>query len=268
VSLGFGGRNRGREFEFLASLGRFHLALLIGTFLLAVEDQMLTRCRDFCLASLVTGFYWAFSRLWFFRHVNHPQALGDGPVLYAHWHGDELLLIGAYTHRRMAIMASRSRDGEWLKRILEWLGFYVVRGSSSRGGAAGLKGLIDAVNKEGYNASLAVDGPRGPIYQVKPGILKLAQETQRPIIPGGAASSRRIVFKKAWNRCYLPLPLSRCVIVYGEPLRVPPTTTEEEFESLRAELERRLLALKVEAENRFRPGFQTALRPLTDSAGV
>ena len=135
--------------------------------------------------------------------------------------------------------------------MLTWLGFKVVRGSSTRGGAGGLKGLIDAVAREGWNASLAVDGPRGPIYKVKPGVLKLAQQTQCVLVPGAAAASRRFVFKKAWNRCYLPLPFSRCVIVYGEPIIVPQNITDEEFESMRVRLETTLLALKAEAESHF-----------------
>jgi lysophospholipid acyltransferase (LPLAT)-like uncharacterized protein len=151
----------------------------------------------------------------------------------------------------MAIMASHSRDGELIRRMLTWLGYHVVRGSSTRGGAGGLKGLIDAVRKSGWNASLAVDGPRGPIYRVKPGILKLAQETQVPLVPGAAAASRRFIFKKAWNRCYLPLPFSRCAIVYGDPIWVPADATDEEFEALRQKLERTLWSLKEEAEALF-----------------
>lgn len=154
-----------------------------------------------------------------------------------------------------------------MRRVLGWLGFYIVRGSSTRGGAAGLKGLIDAVNKEGWSASLAVDGPRGPIYKVKPGILKLAQETGRPLILGAAAASRRFVFKKAWNRCYLPLPFSRCVIVYGEPILVPPALTEEAFENLRRDIEGNLLHLKEEAEAFFHRRPDVAI-PHVEPTGV
>ena len=221
---------------------------------------MLGRAKNYLVALLVTLFYWAYSRLWRVRWVNEPT--GKGPRLYAHWHGDELLLVGACAWRgRMAVMSSWSRDGLIMKRVLQWLGYRVVRGSSSRGGGAGLKGLIDAVRKEGFDASLAVDGPRGPRFRVKRGIIMLARETGCDIVPGAASSSRRFVFNNAWNRCYLPLPLSRCVVICGEPLRVPPGATDEEMESLRVELERRLSELKTEAESRFLTGPQ-----LTDHA--
>ena len=212
---------------------------------------MWKRTRDLALAWLVTVFYRAYSRLWSVVHIRRPELLdGPEPVICAHWHGDELLLIGGFStasRNRMAVMASRSRDGELLMRILTWMGFRVVRGSSTRGGAGGLKGLIDAVNKERCHASLAVDGPRGPIYRVKPGILKLAQETGRPLVLGAASARRRFIFKKAWNRCYLPFPFSKCVIIYGEPIEVPATLSDESFEALRLRLEDQLLSLKTEA---------------------
>lgn len=150
--------------------------------------------------------------------------------------------------RKMAVMASRSRDGELMKWVLTLLGFKVVRGSSSRGGAGGLKGLLDAVIKEGCHTSLAVDGPRGPIYEVKPGILAIAQKTGKPIVPVAGSARHRFVFKKAWNQCYLPLPFSKCVVVYGDPVWVSETANEEELQKLRSVLKKNLLDLKAQAE--------------------
>jgi lysophospholipid acyltransferase (LPLAT)-like uncharacterized protein len=208
-------------------------------------------------AFFVASIYWLLSRLWFFKHIDRPIVAGAG--IYAHWHGDELCLVGEYAYKRMAILSSRSRDGELMTRVLTYLGFKVARGSSTRGGAGGLKGLIDVVKKEGYNASLAVDGPRGPIYKVKPGILKLAQITGRPLIPGAAAARRRFVFRNAWNKCYLPLPFTRCVIVYGKPIWVPQEISDEQLEEIRSTLESTLLHLKSTAEASFDRKFQNGV---------
>jgi len=57
------------------------------------------------------------------------------PCLFAHWHGDELVLVGYYAHRRLAVLSSLSKDGSLMARVLELLGYQVFRGSSSRGGA-------------------------------------------------------------------------------------------------------------------------------------
>ncbi len=200
----------------------------------------------------VASFYWLLSRTWRMKEMGLPLGpSARNPKLYAHWHGDELLLVAVSIRKQMAIMASRSSDGELMKRVLSFLGYKVVRGSSSRGGAGGLKGLIDLMKTGKYHSSLAVDGPRGPIYQVKPGVLKLAQETGLPIIPAAAWTSNKFVFKRSWNQCYLPMPFSKCIVWYGEPMLVPANTSVEEFESLRKTLELRMQALKKEVEEHF-----------------
>lgn len=210
---------------------------------------MVKRGLEYLLAVAVYALYGTYRLLWRVQRIDLGTARVPGrPRIYAHWHGDELLLVGTNSGTGMAVMASRSRDGELMRRVLEWFGYRVVRGSSSRGGAGGLKGLIDCVRHEGRDASLAVDGPRGPRGVVKPGILSLAQATGCEIVPGAGAANSKYVFKNAWNRCYLPLPLARCVIVLGESLSVPKDCPPETFEALRSELERRLQATKAEAE--------------------
>jgi len=213
---------------------------------------MIHRIKILLMSAAVTGFYWLLSRTWRMREMGLPLGpAAPNPKLYAHWHGDELLLVAISIRKKMAIMASRSSDGELMKRVLTFLGFRVVRGSSSRGGAGGLKGLIDLMKTGNYHSSLAVDGPRGPIYQVKPGVLKLAQETGLPIIPTATWCSHKFIFKKSWNQCYLPMPFSKCIVWYGDPMLVPKGVTEEEFESLRKSLELRMQSLKKEVESFF-----------------
>lgn len=197
----------------------------------------------------VTALYWLYSRTWRIRRFDVPEGFGKEPTIYAHWHGDELMLVGAFAGQGMAVMTSWSRDGSLMTRVLTKLGYRVSRGSSSKGGGSGLKGMVDAV-KEGADAALAVDGPRGPIYEVKPGILKLAQITGAAIMPGGCAARRRHIFKKAWNKCFLPLPFSRCAIVYGRPMRVPLDATDKDLEILRRDLQEQLVSLSATARQR------------------
>lgn len=208
---------------------------------------MLSSLKIFLIALAVTAIYWLYSRLWIIRRYDYPKEIAGTPAVYAHWHGDELLLVGAFSGQNMAVMSSWSRDGTLMSMVLRWLGYRVSRGSSSKGGCAGLKGLVDAV-KDGSDASLAVDGPRGPYHTVKPGVLKLAQLTGSPIVPGACAARRRYLFKKAWNKCYLPLPFSRCAIVYGKPFRVAPDASEAELEKTRLSLQEQLVQLAASAE--------------------
>jgi lysophospholipid acyltransferase (LPLAT)-like uncharacterized protein len=95
----------------------------------------------------------------------------------------------------------------------------VLRGSSSRGGVAGLKGLVDAM-KNGSDAALAVDGPRGPAFKVKPGAVLAAEQTQGIIIPMTTRASRYWTFKKAWDDYRLPKPFAAVEVVRGDPIYV------------------------------------------------
>ncbi len=170
------------------------------------------------------------------------------PHIYAHWHGDELMLLPVFAHRNYAVMSSRSRDGERMTRLLQSLGYFVVRGSSSKGGAGGLKGLIDAVKARRLNAAIAVDGPRGPVFEVKPGILALAQATGLPIVAASGAANRAWRIPGAWNQTYIPKPFARCVLAFAEPLEVPTHAGAAELEVLRLELQKRLNQVRSRAE--------------------
>jgi hypothetical protein len=180
------------------------------------------------LPYLVAPIYWLLSRTWRIRVIGPADVLSrhvQGPVLqpciFAHWHGDELAMVGCYTFRRLAVLSSLSRDGSLMARTLELLGYQVFRGSSSRGGARGLIGLIRAV-KKGSQGALAVDGPRGPIHEVKPGIVELAVKTEGTIIPVRTRCDRAWHFPRAWNRPYLPKPFARVEVEYGEVIQVDP----------------------------------------------
>ncbi|MFM8268859.1 MAG: lysophospholipid acyltransferase family protein [Pseudomonadota bacterium] len=222
---------------------------------------MLTSFLTILKAALIASFYWLLSLSWRMKVLGRVdlQPQGNGK-LYAHWHGDELLMLRLGQFTGMAAMASRSKDGELMKWVLRIMGFKVVRGSSSKGGAGGLKGLLDFVAKTDSHTSLAVDGPRGPIYEVKPGILALAQKTGKAIIPVVGSAEKRFVFKKAWNQCYLPLPFSKCVAIYGEPISISPTATDNELEIAKEVLRKQLIELKGKAEENFNRTFLPALR--------
>lgn len=147
-------------------------------------------------------------------------------MIYAFWHGRQFLLF--YTHRnsQIVIPASESRDGDIQAGILDRFGFGVVRGSSKRKGAQAYLGLMKALTK-GKSIALAVDGPRGPIYEVKQGITSLAGKLGKPIVPVVMSAKRSWVLEKIWDKYVLPKPFTECVIMYGEPIMVNGTGNEE-----------------------------------------
>jgi len=159
---------------------------------------------------------------------------GGNNLIYAFWHGRQFLLFHNHRNTGIIIPASESRDGDIQAGVLQHFGFDVVRGSSKRKGDRALLGLVDGLRK-GKNIALAVDGPRGPIYEVKQGITYLAGKLNKPIVPVSTSAKRFWILEKIWDKYMLPVPFTRGVIVYGEPIVVQ-GIQEEELESKRREL--------------------------------
>lgn len=169
--------------------------------------------------------------------------------IYAFWHGRQLLLLYGHRGSGYVVPSSESRDGEIQAGILRRFGYDVVRGSSRRKGERALLGLVNALRK-GTCIALAVDGPRGPIYEVKQGITYLAGKLEKPIIPVIMSAGRYWILEKIWDKYMLPKPFSRCVIMYGEPIGVN-GISEEELESKRKVLAEALNALMEKADRSF-----------------
>ncbi len=163
------------------------------------------------------------------------------PTIYAVWHGRLLLMAWLYADRRLRVLISRSRDGETVAAIIRRFGFVPVRGSSSRGGALGLRTLARAL-QSGHSVVVVPDGPRGPREVVKPGIVALARMTGASVVPValGSSSEWRL---RSWDEFRIPRPFSRCVVRFGEPIRVARDADAAEEEAARKEIESALRAV-------------------------
>ena len=190
-------------------------------------------------------FIWAIYRLWTatwrIREVRPPEFLAavverKRPVIFAFWHGDELSLLSLQRRYPIAAMVSTSRDGEMMAKALNLLGVKCSRGSSTRGGATGLVGLL-RLAKQGRIPVIAVDGPKGPYHKAKPGIFTLSTLLDAEIIPIGIACSHAVVFRKSWNKAYLPWPFAKIQAVWGRPLPVVAREEDVQQDELAAQLE-------------------------------
>lgn len=202
-------------------------------------------------AKILSFFGWLLISLWSrsirMRFINKevPDRLrSEGKnFILAFWHGRQFLLY--HHHRKLGIVipASESRDGEIQAGILSRFGYNVVRGSSKRKGDRALLGLVDGL-RSGKIAALAVDGPRGPIYEVKQGVTYLSGKLDKVIVPMTSSAKRFWILEKIWDKYLLPVPFTRGVIAYGEPITVK-GIGEGELESKRRELAEALnLAMK------------------------
>lgn len=151
----------------------------------------------------------------FFNALHSREANHGHNLIFALFHQDDLSCIPFFSGYQISVMISQSKDGQILASAVEYMGYRPIRGSSHRGAVAGLLAAMKRV-RDGYNFSIAVDGPKGPIYKVKDGITAVSEKSRRPIVPVRALPVSKKVFKKSWNQASLPLPFSRIRVLIGK----------------------------------------------------
>jgi len=167
----------------------------------------------------------------------------DRKVIYAIWHGHALSLALFGMDRGIYTIASRFEDGEIATRLLKGLGFNVVRGSTEegkakKGGRTGTRQLISAL-LDGNNVAITVDGPKGPAFKVKKGVIYLAQKTGATIVPAAVKLDKALILN-TWDRFIVPHPFTKGEVIFGKKINVSPS---DDLEEKRLELERELLAI-------------------------
>jgi hypothetical protein len=138
--------------------------------------------------------------------------------IYASWHCRLAIMLYVLRDKGIFALVSRSKDGEYVSRMLGKFGFNTVRGSTSRGAARSVLKLIEC-GLRGFPLAITPDGPRGPKGKVQQGVVYLAQKTGLPILPLGVCLSNRIVFN-SWDNFEFPLPFGKAAVIYGEPIKV------------------------------------------------
>jgi lysophospholipid acyltransferase (LPLAT)-like uncharacterized protein len=159
----------------------------------------------------------------------------EEPYICVFWHGRLLPLAYAYRGSGVATLISRSRDGRAIADVASRWGYRIERGSSSRGGSTGLRGVVRHL-EAGRRVALTPDGPRGPARVMKPGPLLAARLTGAPVVPVGIAASRAW-HVGSWDGFMVPQPFARVLIQFGEPLSVPADASDGQLEDLRVRLE-------------------------------
>jgi len=156
------------------------------------------------------------------------------PVILAFWHNRIFLVAYFFRKEGIFTLISPSRDGEIISRTIERMGNKPVRGSSSKGGALGLRKLVRAV-RAGAVAAITPDGPRGPKYTVQPGIFHLARMVGGTILPVSWAASKALVLP-TWDNFIVPLPFSKVFFAFGESIEFEGMSLEEGMKLLQERL--------------------------------
>jgi lysophospholipid acyltransferase (LPLAT)-like uncharacterized protein len=183
--------------------------------------------------------------------------VSGSPVIYTTWHCH--LLSPLFFDRQFrgaqlptVLMASPSRDGEFIAEVARGLGFIVLLGSRRKGGVQTLR-QMESWFLRGHSCGMIADGSRGPGRVAQKGPLYLARKTQGPILPVAVAARRKVTFD-TWDRFELPLPGSRLALLVGNPLRVRPDDRGLALEARRLELESRLNHLFLRSQSYYLPG--------------
>lgn len=171
---------------------------------------------------------------------------GDRRFLYCVWHDQIVMTVFTGRPKNMAGLVSRHQDGAYLADAMALLGIEPVRGSTSRGGVRALRQLIETTSNR--HVAITPDGPRGPRREARSGIVFLASQTGRCIVPTAHACRRSWTIQGSWTDMMLPRPFTRILALGGRPLEVPPNLTRDGLEHYTSLLESEMARLEAKVE--------------------
>lgn len=178
-------------------------------------------------------------------------ANGDKPFLIAMWHEGLAVSLPSwiFARRKLSIFASNHFDGQLIATTMRFLGLGVISFDKHRPreGLVAAKNWLTNPAHAGQGLVIVPDGPKGPPYQVKQGIINLAQKCQVPLITVAVVTTRHQKLN-SWDKLVIPLPFGKMGCVWGEVMPPPPNgATQAELEKARLELERQLNLHKSQA---------------------
>ena len=218
------------------------MAKLFSTRKLFLRYPWLDKLRTDVLGSLfVGGIAWfdrSFARVQIVCPEARPYVRGENAYILAIYHNCMISVLGVQPRDRMTVLISDSRDGEMVARGLMGMGFPVARGSPTHGAVKGAMQMVEAL-KDGKNVCFMVDGPRGPIYQVKMSIIRLAEVTGLPIIPLGFRAPKAFQ-TRSWDDWRGTTWGGSELYVFDKPIFVPQGASAAQLEECRLQLQERM----------------------------
>ena len=175
----------------------------------------------------------------------------EGGRILCMWHGRTIPPAARYRGEDITILISLSRDGELIAKILDSLGYPALRGSSGPSGARVLASCIKLL-RSGRTLAVTPDGPRGPSGVLRGGVMAMARKSGAALVPVGSSARPRIAMTKSWDRFLMPFPFARAVMVFGEPMRVPPDADEATMAALTERFQKEMRRLQDEADRKLR----------------
>ena len=153
---------------------------------------------------LLSGFIKILIKTTKYKVVQSEEAVKQKQAIIIFWHRKIIptMLSTDFVEKKSSLVSS-SKDGDILEEVLTRFDNLVVRGSSNKDNVKSLKQILKLI-KTDFSIGIAIDGPRGPIYEPKSGALYIAMKTGLPMIPIGGYTNKKRIFKKAWDKFELP----------------------------------------------------------------
>lgn len=216
-------------------------------------NNILTKLSAFFL-SLLLRLTCRFNKLSTSRLDVFERYAEEGNNIFAFWHSKLFYLVHYYvTHtekKKICMLISMSKDGDYGAALVHKLKQDVVRGSSSRGGQKAIRNLAAKVTA-GNNIAITPDGPKGPVMKVNKGVIRLAQLTGARIIPVSYQATR--AWKaKSWDSFMVVKPFGKVHMAFADPMLIPRDSSPEEVEKFRKNLEDTLLELDLICTRKLR----------------
>ena len=164
------------------------------------------------------------------KSVDPARSEYNEHVIFSFWHEYIVVILPRWGHTPLTVLCSQHRDGELVNQTAESLGLNIVRGSTSRGGAAAIRAM--KTNSKFSSIAMTPDGPRGPRQEMAMGPVYLASLLGMPLVPVGIGISNPYRLS-TWDKFAIPRPLSRVRVIFGPKIRVPKKVDRETLAAYR-----------------------------------
>jgi len=182
------------------------------------------------IAVFIIKLYVRTLKITFFEHPEYIK-IDKSKILFGFWHGKQFLLVPSFGSLKATIMADISWAGEIQTKILSSFGYFIIRGSSKRQSVRVLLEMKKSI-ENGHPGAFALDGPSGPIYKSKPGIVFLANKFDLPLIPVACSAEKFWIINNTWCNYEIPKPFSNCRISMGKPLHIDKKFTNTQLDEI------------------------------------
>lgn len=154
------------------------------------------------------------------------------PLLWTFWHGQAMPFMSYSDHildgQTFSVITVGDERGDTLTTLGDRIGAEVYPVDMKGGSFASGRALLNVIKamKTGKQSLIAPDGPDGPAYVPKQGLLYLARKAHAVILPTGIWTYQAYLVRR-WDSYQVPFPFAKINVVIGKPIFVEPGNNNE-----------------------------------------